>query len=54
MTFRDYSQGAYRMRGIGKGQTIHITPGIHPLYTLYYHIYTYVHPLYMYLHHIYT
>eukprot|EP01006_Ploeotia_vitrea_P035367 TRINITY_DN65862_c6_g2_i1.p1 TRINITY_DN65862_c6_g2~~TRINITY_DN65862_c6_g2_i1.p1 ORF type:complete len:1048 (-),score=628.07 TRINITY_DN65862_c6_g2_i1:58-3024(-) len=24
MTFRDYSQGAYRMRGIGKGQTIHL------------------------------
>ena len=22
MTFRDYAQGAYRMRGIGKGQTI--------------------------------
>eukprot|EP01083_Nonionella_stella_P030773 84290_1 len=24
MTFRDYSQGAFRMRGIGKGQTIHL------------------------------
>lgn len=24
MTFRDYAQGAYRMRGIGKGQTIHL------------------------------
>jgi hypothetical protein len=24
MTFRDYSQGAYRMRGIGQGQTIHL------------------------------
>ena len=24
MTFRDYAQGAYRMRGIGKGQTIHV------------------------------
>jgi len=24
MVFRDYSQGAYRMRGIGKGQTIHL------------------------------
>ena len=22
MTWRDYAQGAYRMRGIGKGQTI--------------------------------
>jgi len=22
MTFRDYAQGAFRMRGIGKGQTI--------------------------------
>ena len=22
LTFRDYAQGAYRMRGIGKGQTI--------------------------------
>jgi hypothetical protein len=24
MTFRDYSQGAYRMRGIGRGQRIHL------------------------------
>jgi Protein of unknown function (DUF3638)/Protein of unknown function (DUF3645) len=24
MTFRDYAQGAFRMRGIGKGQTVHI------------------------------
>jgi hypothetical protein len=24
MIFRDYAQGAYRMRGIGKGQTIHL------------------------------
>ena len=24
MTFRDYVQGAYRMRGIGKGQTVHV------------------------------
>ncbi|EKX73094.1 conserved hypothetical protein [Theileria equi strain WA] len=24
MTFRDYSQGAWRMRGIGKGQTLHM------------------------------
>ena len=24
MTFRDYVQGAFRMRGIGKGQTIHL------------------------------
>lgn len=24
MTFRDYAQGAYRMRGIGKGQNIHL------------------------------
>ena len=24
MTFRDYAQGAYRMRGIGKGQTIRL------------------------------
>ena len=24
MTFRDYAQGAYRMRGIGKGQCIHL------------------------------
>jgi hypothetical protein len=24
MTFRDYAQGAYRMRGIGVGQTIHL------------------------------
>lgn len=24
MTFRDYSQGAFRMRGIGVGQTIHL------------------------------
>eukprot|EP01059_Diplonema_ambulator_P011882 TRINITY_DN2195_c0_g1_i1.p1 TRINITY_DN2195_c0_g1~~TRINITY_DN2195_c0_g1_i1.p1 ORF type:complete len:3611 (+),score=1490.67 TRINITY_DN2195_c0_g1_i1:684-11516(+) len=24
MTFRDFSQGAYRMRGIAKGQTIHL------------------------------
>ncbi|KAK2197865.1 bifunctional EF-Hand 1 [Babesia duncani] len=24
MTFRDYSQGAWRMRGIGKGQTLHL------------------------------
>ncbi|KDO28986.1 hypothetical protein SPRG_20090 [Saprolegnia parasitica CBS 223.65] len=24
MTFRDYAQGAYRMRGIGAGQTIHL------------------------------
>merc|ERR1712137_1086447 len=24
MTFRDYAQGAYRMRGIGKGQTINL------------------------------
>lgn len=22
MTFRDYAQGSFRMRGIGKGQTI--------------------------------
>ena len=22
MTFRDYAQGAFRMRGIGKGQTV--------------------------------
>lgn len=30
MTFRDYAQGAFRMRGIGKGQRIHlfITPEI--------------------------
>jgi hypothetical protein len=30
MIFRDYAQGAYRMRGIGQGQTIHlfITPEI--------------------------
>jgi hypothetical protein len=24
MTFRDYAQGAFRMRGIGKGQTVHM------------------------------
>eukprot|EP00949_MAST-11_sp_MAST-11-sp1_P002253 g2253.t1 len=24
MTFRDYAQGAYRMRGIGRGQTVHL------------------------------
>jgi hypothetical protein len=24
MTFRDYAQGAYRMRGIGMGQTIEL------------------------------
>lgn len=24
MTFRDYAQGAYRMRGIGKGMCIHL------------------------------
>ena len=24
MTFRDYAQGAFRMRGIGGGQTIHL------------------------------
>ena len=24
MTFRDYAQGAYRMRGIGNGQTIEV------------------------------
>jgi hypothetical protein len=24
MTFRDYAQGTYRMRGIGSGQTIHV------------------------------
>jgi len=24
MTFRDYAQGAFRMRGIAKGQTIHL------------------------------
>jgi hypothetical protein len=24
MVFRDYAQGAYRMRGIGKGQCIHL------------------------------
>ena len=24
MTFRDYAQGAFRMRGIGRGQTIHL------------------------------
>jgi hypothetical protein len=24
MTFRDYAQGSFRMRGIGKGQTIHL------------------------------
>jgi hypothetical protein len=24
MVFRDYSQGAYRMRGIGKGQSVDI------------------------------
>ncbi len=24
MVFRDYAQGAYRMRGIGKGQSIHL------------------------------
>ena len=24
MTFRDYAQGAFRMRGIGKGQTVHL------------------------------
>ena len=24
MTFRDYSQGAYRMRGIGQGQTLEV------------------------------
>lgn len=24
MVFRDYAQGAFRMRGIGKGQTIHL------------------------------
>ena len=24
MIFRDYAQGAYRMRGIGAGQTIHL------------------------------
>ena len=31
MVFRDYAQGAFRMRGIGKGQTICllVTPGIH-------------------------
>ena len=33
--------------------TRHITPVIHPLYTLYCRIYTYVHPLYMYMHHTY-
>lgn len=24
MTFRDYAQGAFRMRGIGRGQTLHL------------------------------
>ena len=24
MSFRDYAQGAYRMRGIGKGQTVEL------------------------------
>ena len=24
MTFRDYAQGAFRMRGIGKGQTVNV------------------------------
>lgn len=24
MTFRDYAQGSFRMRGIGKGQTIEL------------------------------
>ena len=24
MIFRDYAQGAFRMRGIGKGQTVHL------------------------------
>jgi hypothetical protein len=30
MVFRDYAQGAFRMRGIGKGQTIHlvVTPEV--------------------------
>ena len=33
MTFRDYAQGAYRMRGVGKGQRIEllITPEIRTL-----------------------
>ena len=33
MTFRDYAQGAFRMRGIAKGQTIHlfIIPEVHQL-----------------------
>lgn len=33
MTFRDYAQGAFRMRGIGKGQTIQlfITPEVRQL-----------------------
>lgn len=25
MTFRDYAQGAFRMRGIGKGQKVQVT-----------------------------
>jgi hypothetical protein len=24
MTFRDYAQGSFRMRGVGRGQTIHL------------------------------
>ena len=33
LTFRDYAQGAYRMRGIGKGQTIQllVTPEVRHL-----------------------
>ena len=33
MTFRDYAQAAFRMRGIGKGQTIEllITPEVKQL-----------------------
>lgn len=28
MTFRDYAQGAFRMRGIGKGQKVQVQNGI--------------------------
>ena len=33
MTFRDFAQGAYRMRGIGKGQRVHlfVIPEVHEL-----------------------
>jgi hypothetical protein len=38
MTFRDYAQGSFRMRGIGKGQKIQVyTP------YLYYTLFSFLH-----------